>query len=56
MDTKDSTAIRQALIPVSEAKTPMNSEQIAHSVGTNASYIRRWPPSRAGRESSRDAR
>ena len=40
MDTKFSTAIHM-LILVSEAKTPMNSEQIAHSVGTNASYIRK---------------
>ena len=29
------------LILVSEAEVPMNSEQIAHSVGTNASYIRK---------------
>lgn len=40
MDTKFSTAIHM-LILVSGAKTPMNSEQIAHSVGTNASYIRK---------------
>ena len=40
MDTKFSTAIHM-LILVSEAKTPMNSEQIAYSVGTNASYIRK---------------
>lgn len=40
MDTKFSTAIH-LLILVSEAETPMNSEQIAHSVGTNASYIRK---------------
>ena len=40
MDTKFSTAIHM-LILVSEAKTPMNSEQIAHSVGTNASYVRK---------------
>ncbi|MCC6099332.1 MAG: Rrf2 family transcriptional regulator [Olsenella sp.] len=40
MDTKFSTAIHM-LILVSEAEVPMNSEQIAHSVGTNASYIRR---------------
>ncbi len=40
MDTKFSTAIHM-LILVSEAEVPMNSEQIAHSVGTNASYIRK---------------
>ena len=40
MDTKFSTAIHM-LILVSEAEQPMNSEQIAHSVGTNASYIRK---------------
>lgn len=40
MDTKFSTAIH-LLILVSEADVPMNSEQIAHSVGTNASYIRK---------------
>jgi Rrf2 family protein len=40
MDTKFSTAIHM-LILVSEAEVPMTSEQIAHSVGTNASYIRK---------------
>lgn len=40
MDTKFSTAIHM-LILVSEAEQPMNSEQIATSVGTNASYIRK---------------
>lgn len=40
MDTKFSTAIH-LLILVSEAEAPMSSEQIAHSVGTNASYIRK---------------
>lgn len=40
MDTKFSTAIHM-LILIHEADTPMNSEQIAHSVGTNASYIRK---------------
>lgn len=40
MDTKFSTAIHM-LILVSEAEAPMNSEQIAQSVGTNASYIRK---------------
>ena len=40
MDTKFSTAIHM-LILFSEAEQPMNSEQIATSVGTNASYIRK---------------
>ena len=40
MDTKFSSAIH-ALILISESETPMNSEQIAVSVGTNASYIRK---------------
>jgi Rrf2 family protein len=40
MDTKFSTAIH-LLILVSEAESPMSSEQIAHSVGTNASYVRK---------------
>lgn len=40
MDTKFSTAIHM-LILVSEAEVPMTSQQIAHSVGTNASYIRK---------------
>ncbi len=40
MDTKFSSAIH-ALILISESETPMNSEQIAESVGTNASYIRK---------------
>lgn len=40
MDTKFSSAIH-ALILISESETPMNSEQIATSVGTNASYIRK---------------
>ena len=40
MDTKFSSAIH-ALILISESETPMNSEQIAASVGTNASYIRK---------------
>lgn len=40
MDTKFSTAIH-LLILVSEAEAPMSSEQIAQSVGTNASYIRK---------------
>ena len=40
MDTKFSSAIH-SLIMISEAETPVNSEQIARSVGTNASYIRK---------------
>lgn len=40
MDTKFSSAIH-SLIMISEAETPVNSEQIANSVGTNASYIRK---------------
>lgn len=40
MDTKFSCAIH-TLILISESKPPMNSEQIANSVGTNASYIRK---------------
>ena len=40
MDTKLSSAIH-ALILISESETPMNSDQIAASVGTNPSYIRK---------------
>lgn len=40
MDTKFSSAIH-TLILISESETPMNSDQIAESVGTNASYIRK---------------
>lgn len=40
MDTKFSSAIH-TLILISEAEIPMSSEQIAGSVGTNASYIRK---------------
>ena len=40
MDTKFSSAIH-TLILISAAETPMSSEQIANSVGTNASYIRK---------------
>ena len=40
MDTKFSSAIHM-LILISEADKPMNSEQIALSVGTNPSYIRK---------------
>ena len=40
MDTKFSVAVH-ALILISESPTPMNSDQMAGSVGTNASYIRK---------------
>ena len=40
MDTKLSSAIH-ALILISQSETPMNSDQIAASVGTNPSYIRK---------------
>lgn len=40
MDTRFSSAIH-TLILVSEAETPMTSDQIAVSVGTNGSYIRK---------------
>lgn len=40
MDTKFSSAIHM-LILISQSATPMNSDQIAFSVGTNASYIRK---------------
>ena len=40
MDTKFSVAIH-VLILISESATPVNSDQIAGSVGTNASYIRK---------------
>ncbi|MGO5160731.1 MULTISPECIES: Rrf2 family transcriptional regulator [unclassified Bilifractor] len=40
MDTKFSSAIH-ALILISESESPMNSDQIAVSVGTNPSYIRK---------------
>lgn len=40
MDTRFSSAIHM-LILISEAQTPMSSEQIAVSVGTNPSYIRK---------------
>ena len=39
-DTRFSAAIH-TLILISEATSPMTSEQIARSVGTNASYIRK---------------
>lgn len=40
MDTRFSSAIH-TLILIAGAKTPMTSDQIAKSVGTNASYIRK---------------
>ena len=40
MDTRFSSAIHM-LILISESQTPMSSEQIAVSVGTNPSYIRK---------------
>ena len=40
MDTKFSVAIH-VLILVSESPVPINSDQMAESVGTNASYIRK---------------
>lgn len=40
MDTKFSSAIH-TLILISQSAIPMNSDQIAISVGTNASYIRK---------------
>lgn len=40
MDTKFSVAVH-VLILISEAPNPLNSDQMAGSVGTNASYIRK---------------
>lgn len=40
MDTRFSSAIH-TLILISEAEDPMTSEDIAVSVGTNPSYIRK---------------
>ena len=40
MDTKFSVAVH-VLILVAESSIPVNSEQMAESVGTNASYIRK---------------
>ena len=40
MDTKFSVAVH-VMILISESPTPINSEQMAESVGTNASYIRK---------------
>lgn len=40
MDTKFSVAVH-VLVLISQAPVPMSSEQMARSVGTNASYIRK---------------
>lgn len=40
MDTKFSSAIHTLML-IAESKSPLTSEQIANSVGTNASYIRK---------------
>ena len=40
MDTKFSVAVH-ILILISESPPPINSDQIAMSVGTNASYVRK---------------
>ena len=40
MDTKFSVAVH-VLILISESPTPINSDQMAESVGTNASYVRK---------------
>ena len=40
MDTKFSVAVH-VLILISESPTPINSDQMAMSVGTNASYVRK---------------
>ena len=40
MDTRFSSAIH-TLIMIAGAETPMTSDQIAESVGTNASYVRK---------------
>lgn len=40
MDTKFSVAVH-VLILISESPTPINSDQMAISVGTNASYVRK---------------
>ena len=42
MDTKFSIAVH-ALILISESPNPISSDQMAQSVGTNASYIRKIP-------------
>ena len=40
MDTKFSVAVH-VLVLISESQTPINSDKMAGSVGTNASYIRK---------------
>ena len=40
MDTKFSVAVH-ALILISESNKPSNSDQMAESIGTNASYVRK---------------
>ena len=40
MDTKFSVAVH-VLILISESPTPINSDQMAISIGTNASYVRK---------------
>ena len=40
MDTKFSVAVH-VLILISESPNPINSDRMAESVGTNASYIRK---------------
>ena len=40
MDTKFSVAIH-VMVLISESQTPINSDRMAESVGTNASYIRK---------------
>lgn len=40
MDTKFSVAVH-VLILISESAVPMNSDRMAESVGTNASYVRK---------------
>ena len=40
MDTKFSVAVHEMIL-ISESPTPLNSDQMAESVGTNASYIRK---------------
>ena len=42
MDTKFSVAVH-VLILISASPNPINSEQMAESVGTNAGYIRKIP-------------
>ena len=41
MDTKFSVAVH-VLILISESPDPLNSDPMAGSVGTNASYIRKY--------------